>query len=542
MFAVVAAGALATGRVSYVTTSGVSMLPLYHQGDLVVVVKSESYKVGEIAAYRVPAKHLVILHRIIGRAGAGFIMKGDNNESIDPTHPTSNLIVGHAVLLIPDGGIWVKWLTSPAALILIVILLLSSGGTAVHTRQRRNKTSTPKHRAVHHRRYKANLVDTAPPWLRAAAAVSSLVVLLGAVLAALAWSGPVSKSVAAAPVKLSTLFSYSATVRQTPAYDSTRVSSPLPVFRKLTNVVDVHYAYEGIPGTMRVTAELTTPSGWRSTVALATPKQFGTTRYDGNVQLNLDSLAERAQAAAAVTGLPPDPLTVVLVARVTGAHGRHFSPSLVLNLSPLELSLVGNPTTLAVEGSAPWAGTTAVPRTFGALGRNLTAAEARAVAVILLVAGLLSAGALTAIALQTVPASEGDGIRRRFASLLVAVDPMPTSPGHSIVGVADFGTLTRLAEHHGSLILHWSRGGVDIFVVQAQGETYRYQVGQEEVSTGPDRDRLVNEQPTTDPTVACNFRSPGTVGSTAPGWELGVRQPPPPQERRPSTTISVAPS
>ncbi len=100
------AAPIVTGLVSVVVTRGVSMNPVYYQGDLVVVAKSHSYRIGQIAAYNVPGNKIVALHRIIGEADGGFVMKGDNNESIDPTHPTPSLVIGRAALLIPHGDLW----------------------------------------------------------------------------------------------------------------------------------------------------------------------------------------------------------------------------------------------------------------------------------------------------------------------------------------------------------------------------------------------------------------------------------------------------
>ena len=55
-------------------------------------------------------------------------------------------------------------------------------------------------------------------------------------------------------------FSYTAVVRQTSANDSTTLVSPDPVLPKLTNIVDVHYAYPGSPDGVTVSAELSTPA------------------------------------------------------------------------------------------------------------------------------------------------------------------------------------------------------------------------------------------------------------------------------------------
>src|ERR1700712_109865 len=106
-----------TERVSYVVTDGVSMNPVYHQGDLVFVVKADSYHVGQIAAYHGSSPGLKVLHRIIsGDDAIGFTFKGDNNESIDPLKPTADKLIGHAALLVPKGGIWLRPLFGPTGL------------------------------------------------------------------------------------------------------------------------------------------------------------------------------------------------------------------------------------------------------------------------------------------------------------------------------------------------------------------------------------------------------------------------------------------
>ena len=58
--------------------------------------------------------------------------------------------------------------------------------------------------------------------------------------------------------------------------------------------------------------------------------------------------------------------------------------------------------------------------------------------------------------------------------MLVPVHPMPAPPGRPVVDVPEFATLARLAERYGLLVLHWTRSGVETFVVQDEGATYRY--------------------------------------------------------------------
>jgi hypothetical protein len=44
------------------------------------------------------------------------------------------------------------------------------------------------------------------------------------------------------------------------------------------------------------------------------------------------------------------------------------------------------------------------------------------------------------------------------------------------VDVAERATPTKLAEHYGLLILHWSRDGVETFVVQDEATSQRFRV------------------------------------------------------------------
>src|SRR4051812_46131156 len=72
------------GRTDYVVTSGVSMEPRFHTGDLALVRKEATYSVGDIVAYHSPTLGLVVLHRIHSGDAAGVPPQGDNNTSLAP--------------------------------------------------------------------------------------------------------------------------------------------------------------------------------------------------------------------------------------------------------------------------------------------------------------------------------------------------------------------------------------------------------------------------------------------------------------------------
>jgi len=169
---------------------------------------------------------------------------------------------------------------------------------------------------------------------------------------------------------------------------------------------------------------------------------------------------------------------------------------LSLILTPQELILSPSDTTLVVVSSASVKEATTGPRTLSALGRNITVARARSLSVILLLGALVAATVVGLMVRRSAPASEGAGLLRRYPALIVAVRPMPAPQGRQVVDVTTFATLALLAERYGLLVLHWSRNGVDTFIVQDQGATYRYRAGAGEAS-GP----LAEEVPIDDLSV-----------------------------------------
>lgn len=323
-------------------------------------------------------------------------------------------------------------------------------------------------------------LGTLPTSLKIPATLGAISAAVGVVLAALAWSGPLQEP-STAPVEAGTRmdFSYTADIGQSPAYDGITATSPDPVFRKLADTVDVHYGYHGDPGTMTVTAELSTQGGWHSTVHLVEPATFTGTDYDGTIQLDLAALEAKAQAASTVTGLPMGPVTIALVPEVTTDAGAKFRPELNLNLTPLVLTLPGGADALTVSDVNTTQQTALAPRRIGINGVGISAAATRVISTALLMASLVIAVIIMVLARRSTPEDETAAIRRRYAALLVRVHPMPAPQGRPVIDVTTFPTLAKLAERYGLLVLHWSRSGMETFIVQDENITYRYRPGSE---------------------------------------------------------------
>lgn len=469
------AWAALTHQISYVVTSGDSMQPGYHAGDLVVVARSSSYHSGQIVAYEY--RHVTVLHRIIGGDADGYTTKGDNNQSIDPGHPRAEELLGRAVLHIPAGGTWLRRLTSPPVLAAIAFLLMLGSGTAARRRRRRRlrmagrnnePPAVPGTTAV--------LAAMRSPRLRIAAVVLAALGLPGAMLGIAAWSRPqfLAAPLPQPPARAVT-FSYATTVAPTPAYDGTTVTSPDPVFRTVANDVTVTHAYTGPPGQISVEARLSTAAGWHSTVPLSGGRSFSGASYTGTVRLDLDALQARADAGAKATGTSAGELDVAIVPRITTATGTPFTPALKLKLTPTALTVAAD--TLVVKEAAPKAASTLVPQSLRVGGRNLVrVSTARTVSAVLLLGSLLAIAFLLT-ARRYRPVAEDEDIRRRYRPLLIEVMPPAPPTDRQVVQVTEFRTLVRLAERYSLLITHWSTGDSTMFAVQDDAATYWYGTG-----------------------------------------------------------------
>lgn len=476
------------GTATYVTTHGSSMEPGFRAGDLAVVRPAEHYSTGDVVAYRSDELDRVVMHRIVDTERDRYVLQGDNNDFLDPDRASPEQVLGKLDLRVPQGGVWMDRLTSPAVLGAVAFLLLAGGGAAAETTRRRRHRDRRRVQPV--RTPTSYTPMTLPPKLQPVAATVVGLALTGCAIAAVGWSQPTTEVVSGEQSSTSTLdFSYTAQVRPSAAYDGTTVTDPQPVFRNLTDTVDVGFRYQGEPGTVSVDAELSTAAGWSSTVRLSDPVTFEDERYDGTVRLELAALQARAEAAAAVTGLPAQSVAIAVVPRITPESGGEIAPRLDLTLDALTLRL-SSADTAAVETSTTVSGTRTEPATLTAAGRSVSVERARTVAVAVLALALLGGITLMVLLRRMSQVTEAQRIQSRYAPLLLPVLPMASAPGRAVVDVPDVASLARIAERYGLLVLHWSRSGTDTYVVQDELTTYRFRSS---ASSDPVTDLTVNE-------------------------------------------------
>jgi signal peptidase I len=494
------------GETSYVTTSGISMAPRFHSGDLGVVRPAADYRVGDVIAYHSAKLNLVVLHRIIGVKGGRFITKGDNNDFVDPDHPARADVVGKLAFRVARGGVILKWLHSPlmAALLCGGMGLLFFMG-AQHRRRRRDRRRPAAERGTRRLeplrtgRDAHALYDSYERGIFTTCAVVALVFLA---FAALAFTrAPTKPTADKTPYTEKVSFGYHAKASAGPVYPDGVVSTGDPIFVKLVHDVHLktHYRLEAkaahhLGGTMEVVLGISSPTGWSRTIQLSPPKRFTGDYAAADVSLNVQQLRSLIRKVEKLTGSTAgSAYTLEVTPRVhlAGTLGNEpiasdYAPALALQLDPLKLRPAAA-TTSGDDGSAADAlkaafnptrkgsvsASVTEPNRLTVHGIGLPVPAARWIAVL----GLLLGVAGTLLTGAGVLRNPYDPTRHvdRYRHLIVPIAGTSFDPARPPIDVTSIGALAQLAERSERLILHHQRDGVDTYLVDDEGTLYRYQ-------------------------------------------------------------------
>lgn len=112
-FALVAAPS--TG--SYVVLTS-SMSPTIDAGDVVYVVPSGDYAVGDVVTFT--REGTTVTHRIVEETESGFVTKGDANNAADGQPVPESAIVGSVVASVPFYGHALAFASSPLGMLLFI--------------------------------------------------------------------------------------------------------------------------------------------------------------------------------------------------------------------------------------------------------------------------------------------------------------------------------------------------------------------------------------------------------------------------------------
>jgi signal peptidase I len=500
------------GSTSYVVTHGVSMEPRIHTGDLAIVRSQSSYHVGEIVAYENKMLHTIVLHRIIARAGARYVFKGDNNNFVDFEHPAANQLIGALWIHIPGVGTTLMSIGSPALIgVLVAIGLLLLTGS-VFARRRRLRRRERRAGAGAQPPSPRLPLDTATP-AAGILAIGLLLLVPLLVLMLIAFTrSPTAPRRYTVPYTQSGTLSYSAAVTPGPAYPGGRVVTGDPLFTHVVKAVAFSFGYRldaagrhSLTGKASLDASVVSTDGWKTTIELAPPTRFhgSRARVAGTLELtSLLALIHSVQTATKASGSYT--LTLLPHVSTTGSvdalplHAT-FAPTVVFSLTELEAQPVvssgsspaaGSPagaqsaaSPFAPSASATATGNRSQPVFLSLAIARLPVATARTIAlgaIAILICAMLAILALLRpiLALVRPPrADESAGILARYGRQIVPVARVRQLPGVSVIDVADIEALVRIAEHYERSILHETLDDGEAFWVTDESGQFRYLVG-----------------------------------------------------------------
>ncbi len=488
------------GSTNYVITHGVSMEPRFHTGDLAIVRPADHYRVGMVVAYHSSLLREVVLHRIVALHDGRYTFKGDNNNFLDPVHPTRSRIIGALWIRVPQGGRVITALHSQATVILLCVFvgLLLVGGTEKQRRGRKrgNRPARPSRPKT-----VTTLRDNAP----AVPSLRSLVMGVGAagaaclILAGFAFVHPTTKTVTQkVPYTQQTNFTYHASVARGAVYPTGVVSTGDPIFLTLVHRIQIKAAYHfdapqasRVTGTQHLVLNLSGPNGWTRTIPLTQVRHFKGATSTAATTLDLGAVQSLLEQVSKQTGLPSTYGYTLGIALNGHVHGilagkpvdQDFSPSLPFTLQPLELQPAATTTAAGAQSaSAPTkkqngsvTATSTVPNPVHVLGHAFSADTLTGIALVgFVLCGLLAIPLL--ILLQRNRAfDEAARIRSRYSHLLVPI-LIGEDLGWPPVDVTNFEALVRLAEASGQVILHHQADAADTYLVNDNGTVYRYQI------------------------------------------------------------------
>lgn len=466
------------GWVTYVIVDGISMEPGFVFGDLVLVRTQTDYEVGDAVVYRDASLGSYVFHRIVAMDLDRYILQGDNNGWQDSYHPTRDEIVGKLWLFAPKLGRMIEWMRAPLNLALAIGLV---GGVFMF-----DLFKKPKQKGT----------ETSPSFQMGSFSQIilfslGLLTLLFLGLGIFAFLRPLNRPSENIPYQQDGMYYYSAT--GTPGvYDTDVVRSGEPVFTKLTCFLNIGYTYNilgdrllGASGTYKMYARiLDEQGGWQRTLPLNAETVFAGNTFFTMATLDLCQVEALVQLVEQEAGLKQVSYTLEIVTDVSfdaTAEGNlvsdSFSQTLPFKYDKVQFYLAGNdPQVDALHSSKPGLVESSVlePNTISFLGLTVSVWAVRLVSLLGFGAALIGLGVIGIGLYRAASQSQEALTQLKYGSMLLDVVEQNLAPTASIIDVASVDDLARLAERHGTMILHTARNFLQFYFVQVNGATYRY--------------------------------------------------------------------
>lgn len=478
------------GGTSYAIIVGSSMEPLLQRGDLALVRESGTYRPGDVVLYESTLLGSKVLHRVERIENQRLVLKGDNNDFVDPERPAETEVIGKLWLHAPVVGKIAGWLRQPLHASLLVgfaVLLALGGGAGLGASRRRKTGARPSRRAAGRPRLAPNELLTLLLGIGAAAA-------LAGILSVVSFTRPQTRleTVDEAYVHQGS-FEYSARVPRSPVYADGLVETGEPIFLRLVPRLRIAFDYRlesSFPvdagGKIALDAKVSDGRGWERQLPLVTERSFTSAAAGVRATLDLARVQTLVDQMRELTGSSQTAFTVALQPRVTvaGRVGAEeidaaFAPKLSFDLADLRLQpSLGD----SGEGVGPFrprepgsgTKTAAAELSLGPL--HLSVTSARYLSLVGLAVFLLLGGLVLGSFASRRRVAEHESIQARHGHLLLPVAALPRA-GARVIQIATMDALARLAEHHQRLIFQLVEDDRHVYLVEEGGNLYRYEAG-----------------------------------------------------------------
>ena len=489
------------------------MEPRFHGGDLALVRPAGRYEVGEIVAYHSSLLQFVVLHRIVAIHNGHYTFKGDNNNFLDPVHPTRAQLIGRLWVQIRGGGRVLAALHDPVVDAIVcgllgVFLLLGLGERRWRGKRQRKGATAPSRVGPTIMKRQRETDAENPVNFGALLATSAIAVVVFLVVAIVAFTRPAHKPTSVStPYTQGVSFDYSARVRPSPVYPTGSIRTSDPIFLSIVHQLDLHitYRFKGaasgtIGGDEEVLLRLMGPSGWSRSFVLAPRTRFVRSDTSTDVTLDLGQIQSTMARIARLIGNPVFggfTFAVQAVVHVTGTFAGQpvnatFKPALTFQVAGGELQPMrsSGPASGSASSQATFGPTQGgavsipaiTPNTLAVLGVSPQIELLRWIAVIGLLLSI-AAGVYFYLRKRSEPFVETFRIQSQYGHMIVPIvggDDLGWPP----VDVPNIKALVRLAESGQRLILHNRSDNVDTYMVNEEGTVYRYQVKPSKVVWG----------------------------------------------------------
>lgn len=514
------------GSTTYSITSGISMEPLLHKNDLVLVRAQPAYKVGDVVLYNSPSLHRPVLHRIIEIQNGNYYFKGDNNNFIDPDQITQSELQGKLWLHMPVVGGILGWFGKPAhaaILATIVIIALVVTGTQI-VKRRRRAAGLPvslRHRLLVNRpeqkkTTKVNMGARAPSATETTQSSSSnqssyfdgplitlvllgICVVLSLICLIVGFSRP-ARHLAPLPdaYKQTGAFSYTGLVKSpTIVYPAGVAKTGDPIFSGLIDAVKIHFRYQfkselphDIKGTVELRALLQSKTeDWQDLAVLKPTTSFTGDSVIVASEVSLKDLYNLIDSVSAQSGgtsfhYAGDIMPIVhITGTVNGKPVRNtFAPVLPFNIGHSVITLHPGaqnpppgatytpPSNAAAEAavlnpSQPGSIPYPTANTVSVARFKIKVPTLRWGALLFAVLAVLIALLHSFLRRHQTSRTEDQIIADQFQDLIVPVTSLTTPPGVEIVTVRDFARLAELAQYLQRPILSVGGNNKQLFAV-----------------------------------------------------------------------------